>query len=242
MSHREYLRESFCRFGFPLSEEQEQQFLTYADLLVDWNQKMNLTAITEFDEIVWKHFIDSVAILQSSHVSRETFSGKLIDVGTGAGFPGIPLKILFPGLKCTCLDSLNKRILFLETVVKECGLKNVYLIHGRAEDIAHDPKFREQYDWCVSRAVSNLATLSEYCLPMVKRGGCFISYKGGEARQEIAEARKAIKVFGGEITDTEEFVIQGSDLARTMVWIRKRENTPKKYPRKAGMPAKSPIR
>ena len=241
MSSREYLKNSFERFGYPISEKQTDQFLKYADLLVSWNEKMNLTAITDFDEIVWKHFIDSVSFLQSSNVSRETFRGKMMDVGTGAGFPAIPIKILFPNLKVTALDSLNKRITFLEEVKKECALDNITFVHGRAEDFAQNLKYREQYDVCVSRAVANLATLSEYCIPFLKRGGIFLAYKAGDAKEEIKSAEKAIKVFGGELIGAEEFEINGSDLKRTLVLSKKIQNTPKKYPRKAGMPGKSPI-
>ena len=236
------LRESFEQFGVSLTDTQSQQFLKFAEMLVEWNQRMNLTAITDFREIIWKHFIDSISICKSRNVSRETLVSKMIDVGCGAGFPGIPLKILFPDIKLTCLDSVAKRMLFLQEVIKECKLKNVTVIHGRAEDFGQDAKFREQYRICVSRAVANCSTLSEYCLPFVQPGGIFVAYKAGQAQEEIAEARKAIKVFGGELETAEEFTIQGSDLRRTFVICRKVQHTPKKYPRKAGLPENSPIR
>ena len=241
-AEREYLIRSFKSFGKELTERQTEQYLIYAEMLVEWNQKINLTAITEFDEIVWKHFIDSISFEQTGNVSRETLAQNCIDIGTGAGFPGIPIKILYPGCKITLVDTLQKRITFLDEVIKACGLKQIRTIHGRAEDLARDPKHRESYQLCVSRAVANLATLSEYCLPFVKKGGIFVSYKGGDSREEINESKKAIAVFGGEIGRVDEFVIRGSELGRTFVTIKKIQPTPKKYPRKAGTPQKSPIR
>ena len=238
---REYLETSFQRAGIPLTEQQAQQFLTYAHLLIEWNQKINLTAITEFDDIVWKHFIDSCALLLSKNVSRETLGGKVIDVGTGAGFPGIPLKIMMPGMSLTLLDSLNKRIDFLKEVGKQCKLEKVTYIHGRAEDIAQDPKFREQYQMSVSRAVAPLATLYEYNLPFLKRGGIFVAYKGDHYKEEVRNSKKAVSVFGGEMIKEEPFILPGTDLQRCFVFVKKVQNTPKKYPRKAGTPLKKPI-
>lgn len=241
MEKREYLVESFRKFGCELNDTQIQQFLTYADMLVEWNEKMNLTAITEFEDIVWKHFIDSVAVYQSECVSKELFNGKMIDVGTGAGFPGVPLKILYPNLKITLLDSLNKRIGFLQEVVNACGLKDVTLVHGRAEDYGRDSKYREQFDLCVSRAVANLATLSEYCIPFIKKGGTFISYKSADIKEELKQGKKAVAVFGAEVKKVDSFVIKGSDIPRSLIIMKKVNLTPKKYPRKAGTPSKSPI-
>ncbi|MDD6211827.1 MAG: 16S rRNA (guanine(527)-N(7))-methyltransferase RsmG [Clostridiales bacterium] len=241
MDKRTYLLESFSKFGYELTDKQADQFLTYEKLLVEWNQKMNLTAITDFEEIVWKHFIDSTAVLQSEYVSRETWNGSMIDVGTGAGFPGIPLKIIFPNLKVTLLDSLNKRIAFLDEVIRVCGLEKIDTIHGRAEDMAHNEKYRERYDLCVSRAVANLSTLSEYCIPFIRKGGKFISYKSADIKEELNNSKKAIKIFGGECKMVENFIINGTDLPRSLVIITKVDNTPKKYPRKAGTPSKSPI-
>lgn len=241
MEKREYLVESFQKFGYELSEKQINQFLTYADMLVEWNEKMNLTAITEFEEIVWKHFIDSVAVYQSKCVPKELFNGHMIDVGTGAGFPGIPLKIIYPNLRITLLDSLNKRIGFLQEVVKACELNQVELVHGRAEDYGRDPKYREKYDLCVSRAVANLATLSEYCIPFIRRGGTFISYKAADIKDELKAGKKAVSVFGAEVKEVDSFVINGSDIPRSLIIMKKINSTPKKYPRKAGTPSKSPI-
>lgn len=241
MNKEQILLDSFLSFGIELNRKQTDQFLQYEELLSAWNQKMNLTAITEFEEIVWKHFIDSVALCQSAYVSRETWNGHLIDVGTGAGFPGIPLKILFPDCHITLVDSLNKRIEFLHEVIKQCGLQNVKTIHGRAEDLAHDMRYRESYDVCVSRAVANLSTLSEYCLPFLRKGGWFLAYKASDVENELKQSQKAIKVFGGEVRQAEQLIIKGSDLKRTLIYIKKVESTPKKYPRKAGIPSKKPI-
>ena len=242
MIEKEYLIHSFQTFGIPVTDVQADCFITYAHLLQEWNNRINLTTITEFDEIVWKHFIDSISFLQCGNVSRETLAQNCIDIGTGAGFPGIPIKIMFPSCKMTLVDTLQKRISFLEKVIDECGLKQCKTIHARAEDLAKDRHFRENYQLSVSRAVANLSTLSEYCLPFVKRGGIFLSYKGGNCREEIKESKKSIAVFGGEITDINEIIIRGSDLNRTLIVIKKIRPTPKKYPRKAGIPQKNPIR
>ena len=226
------------KIGITLNERQKQQFDKYYEMLVEWNKVMNLTGITEYDEVNLKHFTDSLTIARTQEMQKVQ---SVIDIGTGAGFPGIPLKIAFPHLKVVLLDSLNKRIKFLDAVIEELGLENISTIHGRAEDYAKDAAYREKYDLCVSRAVANLATLSEYCLPYVKVGGMFIPYKSGEIDEEVKGSKKAVKVLGGEIEDVVKFELPGTDIGRSFVKIHKVKNTAKKYPRKAGMPSREPI-
>ena len=226
--------------GITLSEQQLEQFYRYYKLLVEWNKVMNLTGITELEEVVSKHFIDSLALVKAVPLQDgRKVSG--IDVGTGAGFPGIPLKIAFPNLKITLLDSLNKRIKFLNEVIRQLGLQNVETIHGRAEDFGRDAKYREQYDYCVSRAVANAATLSEYCLPFVKVGGKFISYKANEVEEETKQAEHALEVLGGACVDIQKFQLPDSEMNRAFVIIEKKKKTPATYPRKAGTPSKKPL-
>lgn len=224
--------------GITLTETQINQFIRYYEMLVEWNEKMNLTAITEYDEVMKKHFVDSVSLIKAMDLSG---SISVIDIGTGAGFPGLALKIAFPNLKVTLLDSLNKRIQFLNTVIEELGLKDIDTIHGRAEDFAKPDKLREKYDLCVSRAVANLTTLSEYCLPFVKVNGLFISYKSEKITEEMMNAQKAIQILGGKIKNQVEFQLPDSDIYRNLFMIEKINITPKKYPRKAGLPAKEPL-
>lgn len=231
-----------------LSENQLCQFMQYYELLIEWNQVMNLTAITDFDEVCKKHFIDSLSLIKAydadsncENKSEFDTSASVIDIGTGAGFPGIPLKIVFPNMKITLLDSLNKRINFLQTVINELELNNIEAIHGRAEDFAGKGKLREKYDLCVSRAVANLSTLSEYCLPYVKVGGKFISYKSEKIAEEMTSAEKAISIMGGKVEKQVKFLLPDSDIYRNLLVIYKCKNTPAKYPRKAGTPAKEPI-
>ena len=235
----ERLREKAAAFGIELSDHQLEQFETYYEMLVEKNKVMNLTAITEKNEVIDKHFADSLALIKSG----VSLTGqKILDLGTGAGFPGIPLKIAFPELEIVLLDSLNKRIKFLNEVIEALGLEKITAIHGRAEDYAKDAAYREQYDLCVSRAVANLATLSEYCLPYVKVDGMFVPYKSGEIDEEVKESSKAVKILGGKIEDVVKFELPGTDIGRSFVKIHKVKNTAKKYPRKAGMPSKEPIR
>ena len=231
--------EKDCKaLGVTLSDEQIQQFLKYYEMLVEWNDVMNLTAITEYDEVMKKHFVDSISLCKAYDVTQNK---TVIDVGTGAGFPGLALKIAFPDLQVTLLDSLNKRINFLNEVIAVLGLTGVETIHGRAEDFAKPGKCREKYDLCVSRAVSNLATLSEYCLPYVKTGGTFISYKSGTVQEEAEEAEKAINILGGQVKDITYFKLPDSEIDRSLVIINKKKSTPGKYPRKAGTPLKEPL-
>lgn len=228
------------QFQIILSDTRKEQFLKYYELLVEWNGFMNLTAITEFDDVMKKHFADSLSLVKAySEIRTEKL--KVIDIGTGAGFPGIPLKIVFPQIELTLLDSLQKRLKFLQEVIDQLGLGEVELIHGRAEDFCKPSMKREQYDLCVSRAVANLATLSELCLPYVKVGGKFIPYKSEKAEEEVKAAKKAIGLLGGEVKDQIEFELPESNIGRTLVVIEKKNATPKKFPRKAGMPAKEPI-
>ena len=227
-----------CALSIPLTQEQKEQFLAYYDLLVEWNSFMNLTAITEFQEVVVKHFLDSLSLVKVLDLHQVQ---RLIDVGTGAGFPGIPLKIAFPHLEVTLLDSLKKRISFLETVIHSLGLERIEAVHGRSEDFGKNPAYREQYDLCVSRAVANLTTLSEYCLPFVKTGGKFISYKSGKIKEELEGASHAVKLLGGSLEGQEQFCLPGTEIERSFVILKKEKATPKKYPRKAGLPAKEPL-
>lgn len=228
------------QFQITLNDKQKEQFLKYYELLVEWNGFMNLTAITEFDDVMKKHFADSLSIVKAFSKIR-TEKLKVIDIGTGAGFPGIPLKIVFPQIELTLLDSLQKRLKFLQEVINQLELGEVELIHGRAEDFCKPSMKREQYDLCVSRAVANLATLSELCLPYVKVGGKFIPYKSEKAEEEVREAQKAITLLGGEVKEQIGFELPESNIGRTLVVIEKKNITPKKFPRKAGMPAKEPI-
>lgn len=221
-----------------LTEQQYKQFIQYYELLVEWNEKMNLTAITEYDDVMKKHFTDSLSLVRAYDIRK---SVSVIDVGTGAGFPGLVLKIAFPHLNITLLDSLQKRICFLDAVIEKLGITEVQTIHGRAEEYAKPGKLRESFDLCVSRAVANLATLSEYCLPFVKKNGIFISYKSEKISQELAHANKAISVLGGRLTGQIEFNLPNSDIYRNLVIIQKEQNTPNKYPRKAGLPNKEPL-
>ncbi len=222
-----------------ISDNQIQQFMDYYEMLIETNKVMNLTAITDFDEVMVKHFIDSLFVVKTTDMNKYK---TLIDVGTGAGFPGIPIKIMFPHLNVTLLDSLNKRLKFLNSVIDKLKLTEIETVHGRAEDIAQKKEFREQYDVCVSRAVANLSTLSEYCIPFINVGGNFISYKSSLSEDEINESKKAIKIFGGNILQTKTIPLPCSDIERTFVVIQKDKQTPKKYPRKAGTPSKDPIK
>ena len=244
----EYLKEVFARHGFELSDQKAEQFKQYYDMLVEKNKVMNLTAITEYKEVVVKHFLDSVYLGKYENLDGEI---SLIDVGTGAGFPGIPLKIMYPDMKVVLLDSLNKRVLFLNEVIEALKLQKVEAIHGRAEEIAKKAEYREQFDYCVSRAVANLNSLSEICIPFVKEGGRFVSYKSMKGQEELDHAGKAIALLGGSLKGSqpavEHFVLEEKSadveaMDRNFIRIKKVKATPKKYPRKPGTPFKEPLK
>ena len=231
--------EEGCReLGITLDEIQKKQFTDFYEYLVEKNKVMNLTGITEFQEVLIKHFLDSLACVKAVDMSRIK---RIMDIGTGAGFPGVPLKIAFPHLEACLLDSLKKRVNFLEETFQMLKLENITAIHGRAEEYAKNKQYRETYDLCVSRAVSNLATLSEYCLPYVKTGGYFISYKSGTVQEEVEQAQKAVKILGGKIQDVVYFQLPDSEIQRSLVVIEKIKATPGRYPRKAGTPLKEPL-
>ncbi len=226
--------------NFVLTPRMKEQLRIYEENLVEWNKVMNLTTITDEEDIYVKHFLDSLSILKVE--SEKDLSGKrLIDVGTGAGFPGLVLAICFPKCRVNLMDSLNKRINFLNDTVTKLGLTNVTCIHARAEELAKDKKQREQYNFAVSRAVANLSTLSEYCLPFVKTGGCFIAFKAEKVEEELPAGRTAIKMLGGEFKSKCDFVLPGTDYERSLLLIEKKKPTPGKYPRKAGTPSKEPL-
>lgn len=234
----EIFQKDLEKMEIDLSAKQIEQFLRYYELLIDWNERINLTAITVYQDVLKKHFIDSLSLTKVCDLGQKCH---MIDVGTGAGFPGLALKIAFPEIHVTLLDSLHKRIQFLDTVIEELKLENVQTVHGRAEDFAKQGKLREAFDICVSRAVANFSTLSEYCLPYVRRGGLFIAYKSEKVASEIEGAGRAIALLGGSIKEKVEFTLPYSDIYRSLVVIQKIERTPVKYPRKAGLPSKEPL-
>lgn len=219
-----------------LSDKQYNQYVTYYEMVVEKNKVMNLTGITEFDEFIDKHYIDSLSIVNAVDIHQVQSA---IDVGTGAGFPGIPLKIAFPNLRMTLADSLNKRILFLQEVIEELGLKDIEALHARAEELGKNKEYREKFDLVVSRAVANLSSLEEYCVPFVKIGGNFISYKSGEIEEEVANAKNATFLLGGKMKEVYKFDLY--EQKRSFVVIDKVKGTPKTYPRKAGTPTKTPL-
>ena len=233
------LKMKLQELNISISDRQEEQFEQFYDLLIEWNKVMNLTGITEYEEVVEKHFVDSLSLVKAIEIDK---IHSVIDIGTGAGFPGIPLKIAFPHLNITLLDSLNKRIRFLDTVIDRTGLKDIRTIHGRAEDYAKQKEYREMYDLCVSRAVANLSTLSEYCIPYIRIGGIFISYKSGDVESEKEDSRNAASLLGGRMKDTVKFQLPGTDIGRSFVIIEKERQTAKRYPRKAGLPSKEPLK
>ena len=231
-------KKGLADLNITLSETQMNQFIQYYEMLVEKNKVMNLTSITEFDEVVEKHFLDSLSLVL---VRDMDVPGQILDLGTGAGFPGIPLKIAFPNIQITLMDSLNKRILFLNEVIDTLGLTGIEAVHGRAEEAARNKNHREKYNLCVSRAVANISTLSEYCLPFIEIGGQFISYKSGNIDEEIAQGKKGIFLLGGKVKEVYKFTVPDSELQRSFVIIDKEKKTPKAYPRKAGTPSKDPL-
>lgn len=243
MDRAAFLKQEILKIGIKLDDIQIKQFLMYYELLIEWNQVMNLTAITDFEEVVRKHFVDSLSIIMAVEDEYLKSGHKtIIDIGTGAGFPGIPIKIIFPDIAITLLDSLNKRIRFLNEVIQCLKLKDIETVHGRAEDYAKQMKYREKYELCVSRAVANLATLSEYALPFVSKGGYFISYKSDDIDNEIENSQNAVKILGGRIEEVVKFSLPDTDIGRAMIKIKKERLTERKYPRKAGMPSKEPLK
>lgn len=238
MYHTEQFQKDLLEWDIVLSDRQLEQFLQYYEILTEWNKFMNLTAVTEYEEVMKKHFVDSLSAVRTLDLTGDL---TLLDIGTGAGFPGIPLKIVFPNLKVTLLDSLNKRVRFLQTLIEKLELTRIEAFHGRAEDFAKDKNRREQFDVCVSRAVSNMTILSEYCLPFVKIGGKFISYKSEKAEEEIEEAEWAIEQLGGKVEKQVKMYLPNSDIFRNLFVIEKIKATPKYFPRKAGMALKEPL-
>lgn len=232
----EKIKEYMNKINIEISDKQIEKFFDYMNLLLEWNEKINLTAITEPEDIILKHFVDCATILK--YIKDED---KIIDIGTGAGFPGIPLKILNEKLDITLMDSLNKRIIFLNEIINELDLKNIVAIHARAEELARNKEYREKFDIATSRAVANLSTLSEYMLPFVKKDGMVISMKGSNIEEEVKNAKKAIKILGGEIEKIDNFNLANTNNIRNIITIKKVVKTPKEFPRKAGKPSKEPI-
>lgn len=229
-------KQKLNEFDIKINDEQIKSFEKYMNLLLEWNEKINLTAITQPEEVKLKHFVDSLTVLK--YINDDD---KVIDIGTGAGFPGIPLKIMNKNTKITLLDSLNKRINFLNIVIEKLDLSNIQAIHGRAEEIARNKLYREKYDVVVSRAVANLSTLTEYMLPFVKVGGKCICMKGANVNEELERAQNAIKELGGEIERVDNFYLSDNDNERNIIVIKKVKETNPKYPRKAGTPSKEPL-
>ena len=231
------LTKQLKKLKIEINQEQKEQFYTYMTTLIEWNKKINLTAITKPKEIIQKHFVDSATILKKLNKTKT-----LIDIGTGAGFPGIPIKILKPEIEIVLLDSLNKRINFLEETIKKLNLKNIKAIHARAEEKGQDKKYREQFDTVVSRAVANMTLLAEITIPYVKKEGNAIYMKGSEIEEELKTAKPAIKILGGKIEEVEEFYLPESNIKRNNVIVKKVENTDKKYPRNFGKIKKNPLK
>lgn len=236
MERKDFIKAEIGKLGLEITDEQANQFLKYYEMLVEKNKVMNLTTITDFEDVVRKHFADSLSI--AAHFDLSSVK-TMIDVGTGAGFPGLPIKIVYPQIKTVLADSLQKRLKFLDEVIGELHLEEISTVHGRAEDLARRKEYREHFDLCASRAVARLSVLSEYCLPFVKQGGYFLSYKAGNCEQEIEEAKRAIRLLGGKVEHIERFELDGME--RCLIAIRKVRQTQALYPRKAGTPSKKPL-
>lgn len=231
------LRDLLLKWNIAIDDYQYDQFVRYYELLAEWNQKMNLTNICEKDDVIVKHFLDSSALLKYLDLSDKT----LLDVGTGAGFPGVVIKILCPSCSITLMDSLNKRLVFLEEVIKELSLKDIVTVHSRAEDLAHTKNYRESFDIVTSRAVANLSTLSEYSIPFAKKNGFFIPYKSGNIDNELSGSERALHLLDSYVEKVEKFSLPDTDYERSLLFIRKKSSTNKLYPRKAGTPSKNPL-
>ena len=240
MTDISFLKESLNEFNINCTDEMTDRFVRFHSLICEWNSFMNLTAITEWNDVVTKHFADSLSLCRCVDDMTD-MSYSLLDIGTGAGFPGIPLKIAFPKLDITLMDSLNKRVIFLNEVIKDLGLTGIRAIHSRAESLGHNSDYREKFDIVVSRAVANMTVLSELCLPYVRTGGRFICYKTDNCDDEVREAAKAIDILGGKMDSSIEFRLPLSDISRRLYVINKVKDTPQKYPRKEGTPSRSPL-
>ncbi len=236
----ELLQEKFSDLNICLNDLQKNQFSEYYSYMIEENSKKNLTRITEEKEVVLKHYIDSVFI--SKYINfRDNLDLKIVDLGAGAGFPSIPLKICFPQIRVSMIDSVNKKVVFLEECIERLGLDGAEAICARAENILKDEEYREGFDFCVSRAVAELRILAEYCIPFVKEGGYFVAYKSGSASEEIRQAENAVSVLGGRVERIEEFCLPGTEDKRTLIFIKKIKRTESKYPRREGIPSKRPL-
>ena len=234
----EQFKRKLTKIGIVLNKKQEEQLKLYYEIMIEKNKVMNLTNITEYEEVNDKHFLDSLSIAKCIDLNNY---GSLVDIGTGAGFPGIPIKIVFPHVKVVLVDSLNKRVTFLKEVIETLGLENIEAVHSRAEDFSRENKWRESFDLVVSRAVSNLSTLSEYCVPCIKIGGLFVSYKSGNVDEELLQAKGAVQKLGCKVKSVEKFTLPETEISRSFVMIEKVKKTDKKYPRKSGLPKKEPL-
>ncbi len=233
------LQNALEQLNIPYTEETLEKYRLYMEGIIEWNEKVNLTSITDKDEFIKLHFVDSIMSVPTEEFQK---ANKIIDVGTGGGFPGIPLALAAPDKEFVLMDSLNKRIKIINQLCEEIGITNVTAVHARAEELAKNKAHRQNYDLCVSRAVANLSTLSEYCLPFIKQGGWFLSYKGPDTDKELADAKKAIKILGGQIDREELAALESSGLEHKIIFIKKVKDTPAKYPRKAGTPSKEPLK